>query len=340
MLPDELLDIVRRRAGCADVAFAEPPARLSGGFFTENWAFRLAAAPPPWSAPLVVRLFPSISAPELACREATTQRVLCAQGFPAAPVLWFDDSARLCGRRFFVMERLPGNAMMGGIRVRELAGAGWHLLRRLPEVTASVQASLHDMDAAPLVTELGAMPSGPERWFDVLDEQIRAGATGLAPGLDWLVKHAPSPPPRPSICHGDLWGGNILVDDGRVMGVLDWSTVTVAHPALDVGFTAMSLSLAPIDAPSAIQRTAAAIGSAMRTRYVRAYQRARSTDLSMQPYYEALRCAVELSLVAAYRMAEARGTPHDVPRLTWDSIADRMIAYFRRRTGVTLGLPA
>jgi aminoglycoside phosphotransferase (APT) family kinase protein len=213
------------------------------------------------------------------------------------------------------------------------------MFRQLPDVTATVQASLHRVDATPLQSELGAIPAGPERWFGALDEQVRAGAEGLGQGLDWLVEHQPPQPARLSICHGDLWGGNILAEDGRVTGVLDWTAVTVADPALDVGFAAMSMSLAPIDAPRPVQRVAARIGGAMCTRFVRTYQHETGADLSTQPYYEALRCAIELSLVAAYRMAEARGVPHDVPKLTWNSIPDHMVSYFRTRTGVTLRLP-
>ena len=61
--------------------------------------------------------------------------------------------------------------------------------------------------------------------------------------------------------------------------------------------------------------------------------------LFRSPYYEALRCASELTNVVSYRLARARGEQHDAPRPTWDSIADRMVDYFRDRTGVTLRLP-
>ena len=161
--------------------------------------------------------------------------------------MFFHESARIDGRRFFVMERLAGRALMGGIRVRELGGSGLRLFRQLPDVTASVQASLHRLDARPLVEAMGAT-AGIERWFDALSAQIDAGADGFRGGLDWLVEHRPRTGARMSICHGDLWGGNILVEDGNVSGILDWTTVTVAEPVLDVGFTAMGLSLAPIDA--------------------------------------------------------------------------------------------
>ncbi len=339
MLTEELLDVVRVELGDALVTYQERPVRLTGGFFTENHAFLLAGAPPPWNGPLVVRLFPSAAPPDLARREAAVQRVLSAQGYPAAPVVMFDDSARLHGKRFFVMERLPGAALMAGNRMRELAGSAWRMYRQLPDVTATVQASLHRVDASPLLAELDDLDVGLDRWFAMLGEQVHAGAEGLRAGLDWLVDHQPPKSASPSICHGDLWGGNILTERGRVTGVLDWSTVTVAEPALDVGFTAMSLCLAPIEAPAFIQRSAARVGVSVSARYVRTYQRLTGADLTAQPYYEALRCATELSWVAAYRMAEASGEPHEVPRLSWDSIPDQMIAYFRARTGVTLSVP-
>jgi aminoglycoside phosphotransferase (APT) family kinase protein len=339
VLADELLGLLRDRLAPATINYAESLDRFSGGFFAENYGFSLTGAPPPWSAPLVVRLLPSSAPPELAFREAAVQTVVTDQDYPAARVVFFEDGARLLGRPFFIMERLPGRPVMADIRTLALLRSGWGLFTRLPDLTANVQASLHRLDAGPLMAALGDRPGGIERWFVNIETQINEGADGLGEGLRWLVEHQPAQSARASICHGDLWGGNMLAEDGRVTGVLDWSVATIAEPALDVGFTAMSMSLAPIDAPGAVQRVAARIGRAMCSRYVRAYQRETGADLSHQPYYEALRCAAELTGVTAYRLAEAKREPHDVPRFTWVSIADRMVDYFRARTGVTLRLP-
>jgi len=339
VLTDELLSALGPHLG-GPVSFAESPVRLGGGYFTENYAFSLAEAPAPWDVPLVVRLFPSSAPPDLAHREAAVQGVLVDQGYPAPRVLFFGADARLLDRPFFVMERLPGRALLGGIGLRAVAGSGWGLLRRLPEVTATLQAQLHRLDSEPLVAELADTPAGIERWFAALEESVASGAAGLADGLAWLVEHRPTPRAPVAICHGDLWAGNILVEAGRVTGVIDWSVATVAEPALDVGFTAMALSLAPIDAPPPIQRGVARLAGWLCRRYVRAYGRETGADLSSQPYYEALRCAAELTGVAAYRLAAAKGEPHDAPRPIWDSIADAMLDYFDERTGVRLALPA
>jgi aminoglycoside phosphotransferase (APT) family kinase protein len=334
VLGDELLDVVRAETGRADVAYAEPPVRLTGGFFTENYAFRIADAPSPWEGPLVARLFPTEAPADLARREATVQRLLDEQGYPAPPIAWFDETARLEGRRCFVMRRLPGRALIGGIRVGEVLASAHKLLRQLVHVTASAQAWLHRLDATPLIEELGDVPLGVERWFERL-----AGFDGLAQGLAWLVANRPSDPPRSVICHGDLHPGNILTDGDRLTGVLDYTVATVAEPALDVGFTTMSFDLTPIDAPAPIRRVAARFGHGIGRRYVAAYIAQTGADLSNQQYYEALRCASELTGVILYRLARASGERHDAPRPTWDAVAPEMVEYFRARTGVTLTLP-
>jgi aminoglycoside phosphotransferase (APT) family kinase protein len=334
VLAEELLETVRSVTGRAEVEYAEPPERLTGGFFTENHAFRLADAPPPWDGPMVVRLFPSEAPDDLARREAAVQRVLDDQGYPAPGIVWFDAGARLDERHCFVMRRLPGRPMVGGIRTTELLTSVPKLFRRLVDVTASAQAQLHRLDPAPLVAELSDVALGVERWFERLAE-----FDDLAPAHDWLVDHRPPDRARPVICHGDLHPGNILTDGDRVTGVLDYTVATVAEPALDVGYTTMSLHLVPIDTPVPVQRLAARLVRPIASRYVAAYVEQTHADLTNQPYYEALRCASELTNVIAYRLA-ADGVRHDAPRPTWDSVVPQMIEYFRVRTGVSLVLPA
>jgi aminoglycoside phosphotransferase (APT) family kinase protein len=262
------------------------------------------------------------------------QRVLADQDFPAPGIVWFDDHARLDGRRCFVMRRLPGRPLVGGIRPRELLMSARKVFRRLVDITATAQAQLHRLDAMPLVDDLVGMAVGIERWFERL-----AAFDELVPALDWLVANRPAEIARPVICHGDLWGGNILTDGDRLTGVVDYTVATVAEPALDVGYTTMSFHLVPIDAPAPIRRLAARLARSISDRYVAAYLAQTGADLTNQPYYEALRCANELTNVISYRRAETQGVRHDAPRPTWDSVVPQMIEYFRLRTGVTLWIP-
>lgn len=342
MLADDLLGELRQHLKIDALDYAEPPAKLGGGFFTDNYAFQLARAPVPWSGRLVLRLFPASVSAELAGREAATQTMLAARGFPAPAVLLFEPASRLDGRQHFVMEMLPGRPMMGGASVRDIFATGWMLLTRLATTTASIHADLHRIDPAPLLAELGDDSIGVPRWFRQLDEQIAKGATGFVAALQWLVANQPPAPAQLAVCHGDTWGGNILVERGEITGLIDWTVVTIADPLLDVGFTTMSLGLAPIDAPRPIQRAAASVARRIAARYVRAYAKARDlpgADADTVRYYEALRTAVELSGVAAYRLAEASGEAHDIPRPTWDAIVPDMVRHFHARTGVTIGVP-
>jgi aminoglycoside phosphotransferase (APT) family kinase protein len=342
VLGDDLLAELRGRLPGEGLAYVEPPVRLGGGFFTENHAFRLANMSPPWDKRLVLRLFPASVAPGLAGIEAATQTMLAGHGFPAPAVVLFDAEARLDGRRFFVMEMLEGHPLMSDIKVRDLVSTGWTLLRRLAPITASVHVMLHRIDPAPLLAELSEAVVGVPRWFAQLDEQVQAGATGLETARRWLIDNVPPTPRRLAVCHGDSWGGNILVHGHQVTGVVDWTVVTVADPHLDLGFTSMALSLAPIAAPRPIQRIAARIGGGIAARYLRTYIETaplNGFELSTLRYYEALRTAVELSVVAAYRLAEASGQPHDIPPPTWLSIVPDMVEFFRARTGVAIDMP-
>jgi aminoglycoside phosphotransferase (APT) family kinase protein len=136
-----------------------------------------------------------------------------------------------------------------------------------------------------------------------------------------------------------MWGGNLLYERRRLTGVIDWSLATVADPAFDVGFTAMGLTIAPVDVGPRLQRVITRISRGIARRYVNAYRAGTGADLADQPYYEALRCALELIQVIGHRRARAAGVERDTPAPTWDGATDRMIEYFEARTGVRLELP-
>jgi aminoglycoside phosphotransferase (APT) family kinase protein len=121
--------------------------------------------------------------------------------------------------------------------------------------------------------------------------------------------------------------------------VLDWSLATVADPAFDVGFTAMSLTIAPIEVGPRLEQFLTRQSAWLSRRFVKAYAALTGADLSAQPYYEALRCVLELVLVIEHRRALAQGLERDTPAPTWDVASDRMVEYFKARTDVDLQLP-
>jgi aminoglycoside phosphotransferase (APT) family kinase protein len=87
----------------------------------------------------------------------------------------------------------------------------------------------------------------PENWTRRADMEVRvpyvldklAELDGLwhAPGrVPALIQEATSlPPPEPrAVCHGDLHFRHVLVDAGRMTGVIDWIDLCRGEPALDL----------------------------------------------------------------------------------------------------------
>ena len=97
--------------------------------------------------------------------------------------------------------------------------------------------------------------------------------------------------------------------------------------ALEVAFLTTALSLAPVAMPRPIQRVAQRVGRRLAAAYRSVYESGSDTDLSSVPYYEALRCLLELNGVVSYHTTMARGLTYDSPRPTWDAIADQMVTY-------------
>jgi aminoglycoside phosphotransferase (APT) family kinase protein len=95
---------------------------------------------------------------------------------------------------------------------------------------------------------LAAVGAGlPENWTRradmevrvpyVLDKLTELEALWRAPAnVRGLVDSARSlPPPQPkAVCHGDLHFRHVLVDDGRMTGVIDWIDICRGEPALDL----------------------------------------------------------------------------------------------------------
>jgi aminoglycoside phosphotransferase (APT) family kinase protein len=336
IVADELLIVLRQVLG-RSVSYLEPPTKLSGGFYTANYAFRLADGPPGWQGRLVLRLFPDHAPSGLARREAILQQVAVSQGIAAPRVLRWVETRRLAGRDWFVMERLEGRPLLGGTELGAIVAHVPTLVGRLPALTAQAQLDLHRIDPAPVIDALGERDAGVSRWLDLLAGRVDIDAPGMGDGVGWLVARRPPPKASPVLCHGDLWGGNLLVRRGQVTGVIDWTLATVAEPAFEVGFTAMGLWLAPMPVPRPLLAALRAGSRWLLRRYLRTYRRGSGADLSTVPYYEALRCAIELTGVIAYRNRLASGSgPEGQP--TWDTMTDDMIAYFRQRTGVALRL--
>jgi aminoglycoside phosphotransferase (APT) family kinase protein len=338
VVADELLAHLRAAIG-NEVEYAESPIKLDGGFYTANYRFSLKGGPAGWSRPMVLRLFPNHAPDQLEAWEAAVQTFVHDRGVPAPAVALRESGSTIEGRRWFVMELLSGSPAMEGINARQLVGGLRRMVRDMPRQTADVHLALHRLDPTPLVESFGKLATVDRWWAQIAPPTGDDRPHPLSPGVEWLERNVPEPRSPLVLCHGDSWGGNLLVDDGDVTGLIDWSVATVAEPALEVAFLTMALSLAPVPMPRPIQRVAQRVGRRLAAAYRSVYESGSDADLGSVPYYEALRCLLELNGVVRYRETAARGLTYDSPRPTWDAIADEMVTYFEQRTGVRLVLP-
>jgi aminoglycoside phosphotransferase (APT) family kinase protein len=304
-LPDRLLDCLRPTLG-ADIGYATPPTRLSGGFDTTILAFSLAGAPSQWRGELILRLMAHPRLADRVRREAATHDALTGVGFAAPRVLRAEPDAAPLGRPFLIMRRLPGGNMGAG---------GLASILRAPRVLAATQAALHRVPGDAL--RESARRHGVDPAMFSLEGEVRrlavriagSGLSGLAAGAAWLDRNRPPPAEAEVICHGDYHPLNVMVDGKRVSGVIDWSQAIIAEPAFDVAATRVVLRFPHLGEPRWARRPLSLARSVFLRSYTRAYRAARPFETRNVGYFEAMR--------VLHALAVAGETP-PAPRDPWN----------------------
>ena len=299
------------------------------------YAFELDGAPPEWSGPLVLRVYPDYAGPLDVRRECCAQQVVAAQGVPAPRVVAFEDTARTLDRPFMVMERLSGRPQM--IVAFPSIFIEVPRLVTLPRRHAAAMNLVHSLDAAPLVEAFAAAgidrrAAGPDGWLDRTEKIIDLWSfDGLRPAQAWLRANGPDDPPRVSICHGDLFGANILERRGRVTGIIDWNLVTVADPAFDLGGQLAAYEMSATPGPRVFQFLSIGFGRVLSWGLRGSYRKYRKLPRDTVRYYSTLRAFIELTHKLG-QLAETEKTGVTRRMATWRP--DQCARYIQRRTGV------
>src|SRR5262249_37180897 len=132
---------------------------------------------------------------------------------------------------------------------------------------------------------------------DFLDVSLRglkdaignSGMESLAPGLDWLARHRPPPPAKPSILHMDFHPLNLIRPPDRQVVVIDWTLAELGDPHADVAKTLMLLDCVSVKRQRIWQRLEVAVGRGfLRALFLRACYRLRPLDADLLTYYQAL----------------------------------------------------
>jgi aminoglycoside phosphotransferase (APT) family kinase protein len=347
-----LLAYLRDALDAPGLAFASPPERFTAGVENRVYGLQLSGAAPDLSGSLVLRLYGLGSEGARARLEATVQASVSQQGFPAPRPLHVCEDTAVLGAPFMIMERLPGQILLEPI-ANVQAGLwaplrNWRgLLFRMPVIVADLMAWLHRLDPNLLRRALTDAGIGPDllsvgEHLRAIRERVAAGGLrGYDEALDWLDARRPPEPDQLAICHGDLWFGNVLVEGGRVSGVIDWSSISVliADPAYDVGTTSVMLAAGMADVSGVLRAIAGRFQRGMSDRFLNRYGRQRFINDDAVAYYQLVRCVDFLSYVACRRRdATLRARP-DRDLLDVPGSAEGLEALFNRRTGLRMEMP-
>jgi aminoglycoside phosphotransferase (APT) family kinase protein len=335
-----LLEYLRGALAAPDATFAEPPARMSGGFETLIYGFRLAGAPDGFAAPLVLRIFDKDPRPERVRFERAVQNAIAGQGYPTPRVLLSDEDCTRFGAPFVVMQCVPGVLMRDALARPSPASI------RLSAMLAEAQARLHALNPQPVLDALAgegldAASITIDAYVDNVRERIEgASLSGLRPGLQWMLDHRPPEPERLAICHGDFHPQNVLVGGGRISGVIDWSLLHIAEPAFDVGNARVTLTCGPRGVPGWLDGAVGVFVGRFARRYYAAYRKLCPIDEDAVRYYEAVRCLQSLGWVGQ----SMRGDPA-APAFSDNPWAGRrelrrLLGRWHDLTGVPVELPA
>jgi aminoglycoside phosphotransferase (APT) family kinase protein len=233
--------------GAADVS---TPIRLGGGSSQENWAFDAELDTPQGRMvrPLLMRREPASGVVDTdRGTEYALLRALGQTDLPVARVYALDDGTRL-GRPAMVVDRLAGRAHRGVLRANDPLQLGESARLTLAASLPDLLASVHRLDRAAfaldsILPDPGADPAQHElqRWVAELDAVELEPQPALRATIAWLRRHAPEPPPRITLVHGDFRPANVLVDNDRVTALLDWELAHLGDPHDDLGWYTCTL---------------------------------------------------------------------------------------------------
>jgi aminoglycoside phosphotransferase (APT) family kinase protein len=215
--------------------------RLTGGATMESWRFEADGAA------FVLRRAPSLAFMEGRPfgheAEAAIIRAAHAAGVTAPEVVQVLEPDDGIGSGY-VMRALPGTPDPRAILAMErpaelLAGAARDLARIHAIPRETLPAGIPEMDYAEAVEGLAEQfaEAGHDRPI-------------IALGLRWLRDNLPERV-APVLNHGDYRLGNLLADDGRLTGVLDWELAHFGDRHEDLAFGCMTVwRFARIDRPA------------------------------------------------------------------------------------------
>ena len=165
--------------------------------------------------------------------------------FPLAEPLWLAKDCPRVDADFYVMQALPG-----AVPSSFLGAASATIPEGIILQLAEHMARLHRMDIARLSGFLDRFESPAlatdtiescyrrqiAEWKDYYHQAGHLPAPFVTYLLDWLARNVPADQRRPVLVHGDFNIHNLLAQDGRITGILDWECSMFGAPEQDLAY--------------------------------------------------------------------------------------------------------
>jgi aminoglycoside phosphotransferase (APT) family kinase protein len=165
---------------------------------------------------------------------------------PIPALIALEHDTTVLGMPFYAMERIAGRVPVQWKPKDPDVFPTDDARRALGEQFVAILAAIHDTDTAPLdflpgaSDPLGATLTQLARWRTMYETSVLVAEPLLLHAFDWLAANVPAPV-RTGLCHGDYRIGNFIVDEGRIVTILDWELAHVGDVASDVAWAALPL---------------------------------------------------------------------------------------------------
>ena len=299
-IAEPLLGCLRQALDDPALDYDDAPRQILGGNENDIFSFRLRASAP-FDQPLILRLFRADATADRARKEAAVHRAVTNQGLAAPRVLLVGDEFNCDGRSFLIMEHVAGRSALGLLHPA--------LFLRLPSLHAETMIALHRLDADVFLSSAEA--AGLDRLSVMLNldrETAERKAARDFPSLEllagWLEQNRPGDG-VPVIAHGDLHPFNLMINDGQVSAVLDWSRAVVAPREYDIAANRIIIRYGPVVGPEPLRTLLPLMRRWVLARFEAIYRAELPIDEPLVRYFEVRQAFDVLTNVALLRRAKA-----------------------------------
>ncbi|MFW9895038.1 MAG: phosphotransferase family protein [Candidatus Thorarchaeota archaeon] len=281
-----LLRYLREQLHDSTIDYATPVTQLKGGFETFMFSFKLKNVEKELNQRLVLRVFPEYFGPNTAIWEGTIQNSLANEGYPVPKAHLICTDKSLLGGAFLIMDFLSGEPMMKASK-------------NVPEILGKTHSKLHTIDPKPLVKSLKkhGFKKNHYLFITTFQNDLKTAKKSQLPWVldiaEWLIRNRPPEPKKLSICHGDFHPYNILIQDEKITGVLDWGSTFIGDPTIDIANTIKLITIFSKHFPLGPEYKSLDINK-FSQQYFDAYHAEIPLDKEKVNYYGVVRCLTAL----------------------------------------------